>query len=295
MKLIKRLLLGVLLYSGVAAAQVSVVDDAGNRVTLPDYPSRIISLAPHITDLLFAAGGGDKVVGVVNYSDYPPAAKQLPIIGSYVALDFEQILALKPDLVVAWQGGNPAAMRDKVAALGIPMFLSEPHELDDVADGIERLAKLMGTESAAAPAIKQYRDELAALQLANRGKTPVRVFYEIWNQPLMTINGGDLISKVIKLCGGDNIFAELQVPAPQVSREAVLLADPQIIIGSGMAYERPEWLDEWRRWPEMAAVKGDHLVAIHPDIIQRYTPRILLGAQQMCDYLDEVRVGLKRK
>lgn len=276
-----------------AIAQVSVVDDLGNTITFTQPPQRIVSLAPHITEALFAAGAGDRVVGVVEYSDYPEAAKQIASVGSYTRLDFERLLSLKPDLVVAWHSGNPVAMRAKVASLGLPIYLSEPRNLDDVVSNVERLAILIGTEAQAAAVVKEYREGLSILRANNRNKTPVRVFYQIWNRPLMTVNGQHLISKVIELCGGVNLFAELDTLAPQVSLEAVLLADPQIIVASGMAHERPEWLSDWLKWQRLSAVKGEHLVVIHPDIIQRHTLRILQGAEQMCQHLDKVRAGFK--
>lgn len=287
----KRLLLTCcwLFIASPVMAEISVIDDMGHQVRLEQPAQRIVSLAPHVTEMLFAAGAGEQVVGVVEYSDYPEQAKQIPSVGSYSRLDFERLLALKPDLVVAWHSGNPAEMREKVAELGFPVFLSEPRGLDDVADNVEQLAHLAGTEAQAAAAVKDYREQLANLRTNNDAKPPVRVFYQIWDRPLMTISGGHLIGRVIELCGGDNIFTELETLAPQVSLEAVLLADPQIIVASGMAHERPEWLSAWKKWRDLAAVKDDHLVVIHPDIIQRHTPRILQGAQQMCEHLDAVR------
>ena len=173
--------------------------------------------------------------------------------------------------------------------MGFKVYLSEPRALSDVATNLERLGVLTDNSVAGQMAAHSYRDELAQLQQRYAGKPKVRVFYQIWNSPLMTINGQHLIGHVIDLCGGQNIFATLPTLAPQVDLEAVLLANPEVIIASGMGYERPEWLDEWRRWPQLAAVKSNSVYVIHPDIINRHSPRILKGAAQMCEQLQEVR------
>lgn len=274
------------------ASPVTVIDDTGQTVALDQPARRIVSLAPHITELLFAAGAGDNIVGVVEYSDYPEAAKKITNIGSATQLDLEILLALKPDLVVVWDSGNPKALVEKIEALGFKVFRSEPRQLEDVAANLEALGVLAGSEEKASQAAAIFRQQLQQLRQQNAQKTKVRVFYQIWHQPLMTINGQHLISKVIELCGGENIFAELSSLAPQVSLEAVLVENPQAILAGGKQGDRQKLIQYWLKWDSIAAVKKDSVFVIHPDIIQRHTPRIIQGAQQMCAYLDQVRQDL---
>lgn len=275
--------------SPARAGGVTVTDDSGRRVTLAQPARRIVSLAPHATELLFAAGAGARVVGVDQHSDYPPAANTITRLGSALQPDLERLLALQPDLVVVWESGNARAMVEKIESLGLTVFRSDPRRLEDVATNLERLGRLAGTAAEAEQAAQAYRQRLAQLRRQHSGKSRVRLFYQIWHQPLMTVNGEHLISAVMALCGGENVFAQLPALAPQVSTEAVLVADPQAIIASGKAEERPEWLQAWLKWEGLTAVKLESLYVIPPDIIQRHTPRILLGAEQMCAYLDQVR------
>lgn len=283
------LLLAVAGSLGATAAPLTVIDGTGSRVELAAPAQRIVSLAPHTTELLFAAGAGQRVVGVVDYSDYPEAAKTLPHVGGYSRFDIEAIVALRPDLIVGWKSGTNAAALAKLQQLGIPLFRSEPHQLEAIADEIDALAILSGSEPLARPFTAAWRQRLATLRQRYRDSAPVSVFYEIWNQPLMTVNGQHLIGDVIRLCGGRNVFAELPALAPKIAVEAVLAADPQLIVASGMGEEHPEWLDEWRRWPHLQAVKGNHLYFIPPQLLQRHTPRILDGAEQMCAQIERAR------
>ena len=278
-----------LVHVGLVHAGLTVVDDTGATVTLAQPAKRVVSLAPHVTEMLFAVGAGRQIVGAVDYSDYPEAAKAIPRVGGYNAIDLEAIVALEPDLVVAWRSGNAEAAVEKLKQLGLNVYFSEPRLLDDVATDVERLSVLTGHVTEGQRAASGYRAELKRLQQRYAGAAKVRVFYQIWNRPLMTINGQHLIGRVIELCGGENIFAALPTLAPHVDLESVVLANPDAIIASGMGAERPEWLDEWRRWPQLAAVKSDSIFVIQPDIINRHSPRILQGAAQMCGQLQEVR------
>lgn len=261
---------------------VEVVDDNGNTVKLTAPAERIISLAPHVTEQLFAIGAGGKIVGAVDYSDYPEQAKLIPRVGGYSRLDLERILALKPDLIVGWSSGNNAQQLERLEEMGMRVYRSEPRRLDDIAAGMLKLGELAGVTQQAEEQVVKFRHKVETLREAAGGKPEQTVFYQIWNRPLMTVNGEHLINEVITLCGGKNIFAELPVLTPKVSEEAVIAANPEVIIASGMGRERPEWLDEWRRWPQMEAVKSERLYVIDPSIIQRATPRLLEGAEVMC-------------
>ena len=282
--------LSALFLAGVAAAApIEIVDDQGTPVHLDKPAARIVSLAPHITELLYAAGAGDKVVGAVQYSDYPEAAKKIPRVGGYTSIDMEKVAALKPDLVIAWKSGNRDAHLGKLRALGIPVFINEPRKIDDVAKSLAQIGKLAGTEAAGDAAAQAFRKRHAAHAARYSSRPPVRVFYEAWNRPLMTVNGEHLIADVIRLCGGDNVFAKLPMLAPTIDVEAVLAASPEAIVASGMGEARPEWLDDWRQWTKLPAVARGNLFYIPPDRIQRHTPRILDGAERLCGQLEEAR------
>jgi len=275
--------------SSLCHSQIQVRDDSGRTLTLAKPAQRIVSLAPHITETLFAAGAGEQVVGVVDYSDYPPAARKLPRLGSYERIDLEALLVQKPDLVIAWQSGTPLALIDKLRSLGLPVFISQSGRLASVADDLERYGQIVGKPQAGATAARQFRQRLAGLQTQYAGKPTVRVFYEVWNQPLMTIGGPQVISDVIRLCGGENVFAEMRAMAPTVSIEAVLAARPEAIVAAGMGEARPDWLDDWKKWPALPAVARGNLFHIHPDLMHRHSPRLLDGATQLCRQLDQVR------
>jgi len=279
----------LLLASQFAHAEIVVQDDAGQTVRLAAPARRIVSLAPHITEDLYAAGAGAYIVGVVDYSDYPAAAKRLPRVGGYARLDLEAILALKPDLVIAWESGNPAVHLARLKTLGVPLFISQPRQLDDIATSLTRFGELAGTGAVAGDAARAFRARLAELRARYAGRPPVRSFYQIWNRPLVTINGEQSISDVMRLCGADNIFAGLSQLAPTVTVEAVLAADPEAIVASGMGETRPEWLDMWKRWGQLTATARGNLFFIPPDLINRHTPRVLDGAQLLCAQMETVR------
>jgi iron complex transport system substrate-binding protein len=259
-----------------------VQDDAGADVVLAAPAQRIVTLAPHATELVFAAGAGARVVGVVRGSDHPDAARGLPVIGDAHALDVERILLAQPDLVVAWPWSTPAQV-EKLRARGIAIYVSDPQTIDGIAASIERLGALAGTREAAFGAARGFRAKLAKAS-ASRAEG-VRVFYAIWHQPLFTIGGRHLISQAIAACGGENVFAALTVPAPQVTVEAVIAARPQVIVAGTDGARRPEWLDTWRRWPGIPAVRDDRLRVVDANLLHRGGPRFADGVAQLCTAL----------
>lgn len=268
------------------AAPITVQDDAQHAVTLQQPAHRILSLAPHATELLFAAGAGAYVVGVSDYSDYPPAAAKLPSVGSSSALDIERIVSLKPDLVVAWSSGNSASQLARLRALGIPVFESEPRQLEAIASSLQRLGQLAGVPDQGAAAAQAFSARLAQLTATYRQRPPVRVFYQIWQKPLMTLNGKHMASSVIRLCGGENVFGQLPQLAPTVSTEAVLSANPEVIFSADGGNNAD---GGWRRFPKLAAVTGDNLFTLTPNWMSRPGPRILDGAAELCQKLELAR------
>jgi iron complex transport system substrate-binding protein len=270
-------------------AEISVVDFAGRLVTLEQPAQRIIALAPHIVENTFSAGAGEQLVGVVDYSNYPAAAQDIPRVGNYAAWSMEEIVALQPDLVLMWGSGN--GMQRLVAAekLGLTVYVSEPRKLSDIAATIRAIGQLAGTERVSEVEARRVEQEIQRLRNSYSEQAGLNVFYQVWNQPLQTINGDHLISQVITLCGGSNIYRNSEILAPRVNIESVIQRDPDAIIASGMDAARPEWLDEWKAFPSMKAVQENALFFIHPDLIQRPTTRILAGAQIMCEQLASYR------
>lgn len=265
----------------------------GNLVQLPRPAGRIISLAPHLTEILFGIGVGARIVGVTEFSNYPDEAKNIRQIGRHDSLDLEAIVDLKPDLVFAWATGGTYAYLEKISEMGIPVYISEPRKISDIATTIDRLGVLAGVEAEARLLSKHFLSELEKLARKNKGKQKLKVFYQVWNDPLVTVNGEHIISAVLELCGGENVFDELQVLAPHISLESVLLKNPEVIIASGQNGGRPEWLKDWQKWSDLNAVRNNNIYHIHPDLIHRHTPRLLQGAGQVCGYLDKVRLKQK--
>jgi iron complex transport system substrate-binding protein len=270
-----------------AHAAISVRDDNGDTVTLARPAQRIIAIAPHVTELLFAAGGGDRIVGAVSYSDYPEAAKKIPRIGDNRQVDMERVIAMKPDLIVVWRHGNSERQIDALRRLGVPLYHSEPRTLPAIADSLERLGQLMGTESVAQPTAAGLRQRLAALarQYANRPK--VRLFYQVWDKPLYTLNGTHIVSDAMRLCGGENIFASMKVTAPVVSVESVLQEDPEAVFGS--SEKNYGGVNLWRQYPSMRAVRSDNLFTLDGELLNRAGPRMVAGTAALCEKLELAR------
>lgn len=272
-----------------ARAGIEVLDDEGRKVTLDRPASRVISLAPHITELLFASGGGANVAGAMNFSDYPAAAARLPLVGSNSGIDIERVLALRPDLLVAWRSGNTARQLEQLGRLGIPVYYSEPRRLDDVASSLERLGKLMGTGPAATAAARDYRARIARLGARYGTRPPVRVFYQAWDSPLYTLSGSHIVSDAIRLCGGVNVFAALPTLAPEVGLEAVLKADPEAVVGSQKFTPDDAGVALWKRYPGLLAARRGNLFEVPAELMTRATPRIAAGAQALCEALEQAR------
>ena len=271
------------------AAPVSVVDFSGRTVTLPAPATRIVALAPHSVENLYSAGAGHKLVGVVSSSDFPAEASDIPRVGSYDAYSIEAIASAEPDLILVWGSGNGTRTMAKLETLGIPVFVSEPRQLQDIPRDIRALGILAGSESASEAEAQRIEQGLKELQQHYSQKQALKVMYEIWNDPLQTINGEHLISQVITLCGGRNIFAEVTTLAPRENIESVLALAPEAIIASGMRDTRPHWLDDWQRYPTLPAVRDGGLFFVNPDYLERPTARVLLGARSLCEQLDSLR------
>lgn len=272
-----------------AQAFITVQDDAGKMVTLERPAQRVISLAPHATELIFAAGGGDRIVGTVGYSDYPPAALKIPRVGNHQYVDIERIIATKPDLLVVWLHGNSERQLEHVRKLGIPFYFSELKKLDDIPRSVERLGVLMGTGQHAYKVTMQQRARLAALAAQYRERPVVRMFYQVWSKPIYTLNGSNIMSDVIRLCGGENVFASLPVPAPTVSIEAVLLENPEVMMTGDRQADKSSGLEIWRPYKNLLAVRNNNLFSVDADLVNRAGPRLIDGAAMVCEKLEQAR------
>lgn len=264
-----------------AHAAVGVTDGIGTPITLGEPARRIVSLAPHATELLFAAGAGAKVVGVIKGSDTPQEARALPVIGDAFALDIEGILLLSPDLVVTWPYTTPGQVA-LLRARGIAIYTTNAHTVDDIAADIERLGLLTGSEGVAHNAAEAIRARARALRESARGKSRVRVFYQIAADPPYTINGEHPISRALELCGGENVFASQRIAAPQVTIEEVLAARPDAIIAGTDGAVRPVWLDRWRRFSDLPAARSGRLFVVDANLLHRPGPRFIEGVAQLC-------------
>lgn len=271
-------------------AAITVTDGLGRTVRIEQPAQRIIAVAPGLVENAYAAGIGDKLVGVGAYSNYPQAAQKLPRVGSAKNINMEAIVALSPDLVALWASGQGASAVTvkRLRKLGISVYVARPRKLTDIAGTIVDLGKLGGRGAYARKVAKHFRQNLASLRKRFADRETVSVFYQVWDEPLLTLSGDQFVGAVIRLCGGRNIFADVSAVAPRVSLEAVLARDPEAIVASGMG-DVGHWLDEWKNWPGLQAAQQGHLFYIPPDIIQRPTVRILQGAKRLCRKLQQVR------
>lgn len=283
------LLLALLVGVNVYADKIEVVDARGKTLRLEQPAERIVALAPHIVENVYSAGAGSKLVAAVNYSDYPAEAQKLPQVGSYKTVNYEAVLALKPDLVLGWASGNGPDVAQQLERLGLRVYVDELRTMEDIAAEVRTIGALAGTSEVADKAAQQWLQRYNTLKARYQQAEPVSVFYQVWNDPLQTLNGEHLVSDVIRLCGGRNAFADAISLAPKINIESVLARNPDAIVASGMGEQRPEWLDEWKQYPALTAVENQHLYFVPPDIIQRHTLRILDGADLMCEQLATVR------
>lgn len=271
-----------------AAQPVSVVDDRGKTIALAGPAQRIVALAPSLAELAFAAGAGGRLVGVARFSDFPPAVRAIPQVGDAARVDLERVVALRPDLILGWKSGNSAADVDRLEGLGYPAYVSEPARLADIPRLLHAIGFLAGTLPAAGAAAAEFEREIRALRSRHARARKVRVFYLIWHRPLLTVNGAHLISDVITVCGGENVFADVNLLTPPVTLEAVIAARPEVILGGASAGGEKEFAGQWRASsvPPLADLPAYY---VNPDIIQRQTPRVVEGAKAVCSALERVR------
>lgn len=273
------------------AAPVTLLDDSGNTLRLEQPAQRIVSLAPSITEILFAVGAGDRIVGTVNYSDFPPEARQIPQVGGYNQVNFERILSLNPDLIIAWKEGNSAETLEKLGSLNVPVYLTNPSNLDSIANSLRQLGKLTGQESNGEQAADDFERRRKALAERNQGKRSISVFYQAWEDPLYTLGSQHFFSDVLSLCGGRNAFADIEHPSPTISVEAVVVRNPKVMLSGSHHGERSlqDWKRIWDQWPTIDAVRHHQMYLVDQDIYTRASPRAIEAAEDLCQILDKAR------
>ena len=247
---------------------------------------RMISLAPNLTELAFAAGAGGRLVGTVEFSDYPEGAKRIPRVGDAFRIDFEQVLALRPDVVLAWEPGTPLGVITRLRELGLEVAIIKTYRIADIAAALRSIGALAGFAATAQRVALQFERDFAALRAQYASRTPLSVFLQVNSAPLYTVNGRQIMSEALELCGGRNVFASLNQLAPEVGMEAVIAANPEVIIAVQIEGDVQA---TWARWQQVTAVRRGNLYTLPPDDLARPTTRLLSGAQQLCRTLERAR------
>ena len=285
MRLARGLVAALMLFAAHAGATaIEVRDDRGVAVTLEAPAHRIVALAPHLAEIAYAAGAGDRLVGVSNFSDFPPQAKRLPVVFDWGRVDYERVIALRPDVVLAWRSGTPALQVERLERLGMKVVLTEVRHFADVAALLRTVGRIAGTEASAEAAAREFERRLAALRAEYAARPALSVFLEIWHTPMITINGEHVFSEAIALCGGRNVFAGARTATPLVSREQLLGARPEVVV-TGSVAER----DAWSGLDAVPAVRARRVYAVDANDLHRPGPRLLDGARELCRVLDRAR------
>ena len=288
-----RLLFTLVTFAGLSTAPVSIADITlpqpnGETLTLNAPAGRIITLAPNLAEMVFAAGAGERLKAVVEYSNFPAQVLKIPRIGDAFRIDLERIVELEPDLVIAWKSGNPQTALQKLEQLGITVWQVEITRPEEIADTVENISFAAGTQAIGQDVAGRLRSKLALVQQQNASKAPVSYFYQIAPRPLYTINGQHIISHSLAVCGGVNVFSELPTLAPQISRESVILANPRAMIAPEISGDPPA-LSVWQDWPQLQAVQNKAMLYLPADEISQATPRLLDSIELACKLLDQVR------
>lgn len=255
-------------------------------------PQRIVALAPHAVELLYALGAGDRIIATTEYADYPEAAKNIPRVGGYHGLNIERIYELQPDLVIVWENGNKSDDIERFEELGLPIFRSKTDKLDTLPAHLMRLGKVLGLEAKAQALADSFTRRLADIRAKNANKAPVSFFYQLWLEPLRTMTAQSWVNDVLLACNGRNIFDSTDLSEyPQVNMETVLLRAPQAIIVPSHHGDVLATGEAWLQWPEIPAVRNQHIYYIDGDILHRYALRILEGVETVCEAFDKVRAS----
>ncbi|MBH0069646.1 cobalamin-binding protein [Pseudoalteromonas sp. NZS100] len=281
----KAFFIGLLLFSVSGSTLAELANDSKKL--------RIIALAPHIVENLFAIGAGDNIVGTVDYADYPSEAQSIERIGGYYGISLEKVLALKPDLVIAWKSGNQSEDLAQIERLGIKVYLSNPVTIAGVADELLTFGEFTGNIEQSQQAANAFTQKLNAIIKSQQDKKNITGFYQLWAEPMMTVSKNTWISQLIETCHVSNVFAQSITDYPQISIENVIVTKPQVIIIPDEKSKTPQPVVNWQKWPEVPAVKNDQFISVNADLLHRFTPRMLDGLADMCDKIDASRKQIK--
>ncbi|MEO7774644.1 MAG: cobalamin-binding protein [Steroidobacteraceae bacterium] len=272
---------------------LGLVDDEGRAITLRAPAQRIVSLAPGATEMLFAAGAGPRIVATVQFADEPAAARAIPRIGDAQAFDMERILALRPDVVVVWSSGNSAASIERLQRLGLTLYRHKAERLSELAGSLRRMGAIAATQSVADAAATQLDARIQALRKNAQSATPLQVFLQVWDHPLYTVGGQQPLSEALALCGAHNVFADLSVPGPVVSTEAVLARAPDVVVAAAQAGQAVQWLEQWRAYATLRATRSNNLIAFEDTSLTRVGPGAIIATEKLCRLLDAARARLR--
>jgi iron complex transport system substrate-binding protein len=284
--MIRAVALALLAAAAVDARALQAGDDRDVTVSLARPAQRVVALAPHLAEIAFAAGAGAKLVGVSSFSRHPTEAGRLPVVANAGRVDIERVIALRPDLVLAWRSGNSPLQIGRLERLGVPVFVTETRSLSDIPRIVRLVGALAGSAQPAEARARQFEAEVADLRTRGAGARSVSVFLEIWHTPMLTVNGEHLASDALRLCGGRNVFAAARGPTSLVSREQLLDARPEAIVTTGPGAEAAQ---AWRGLEPIPAVRHRRIYAIDPDLLYAQGPSLLQGVRVLCDRLDLVR------
>jgi iron complex transport system substrate-binding protein len=265
-----------------ASAALTAIDDTGRQLELPRVPQRIISIAPGATEMLFAAGAGERILATVEFSEEPAAARQIPRIGDSNAIDMERVVALRPDVIVVWEGGNNMGQVQQLERLGIPLYRHSVERLADLPDSLRRLGVLANTTEVAEKAARDVEQRLRQLAAEFGSGSPQRVFLQVWNRPIYTVGGSHIMTDALHLCGAQNVFADLPEKGPAVDLEAVIARNPDVIVAIAPPGVAREWLGDWKRYPTLKAVRHNALVAYEDHRLSLLGPSILEATEVLC-------------
>ena len=276
----------------VIIAVVTACSEPRNTDSVPESERRIVSLAPNLTELVYAIGAGERLVGVSAWSDYPREVLQLPVVGDAFAVDRELLTLLDPDLLLVWESGTPKHTVDELRAAGYNVATVRTRGLDDIATAMLTLGELTGYRDGAAEAASDFRLQVQSLRDRYRGVSAIRVFYQVSARPLFTVNGEHYVSELISICGGNNIFDDLNALAPTVDVEAVVDRDPEVMLASTDAGD--DAFIEWERWPAIGAIRYGNQFLLPADEIGRATGRLIVAGNAMCIALQQARTNRKQ-
>jgi vitamin B12 transport system substrate-binding protein len=255
----------------------------------PTTKQKIIALSPHSVELLYAIGAGDRIIGTLEYADYPKAALKIPRIGNFNGIQIEKVVELQPDLIIAWKSGNKSSDLAKLQSLGFNIYYSQPQNIAEIGKELLELGKLTNLVKEAEIVAHEMMSQYQTIKNRNKSKQSVNVFYQLWHDPIRTIGPDNWTQSLINDCNGKNIFNDATSQYPVVSLESVLVKNPEVIIIPHHSGKKNDKKKFWLKWPNIKAVKNDHINIINGDLVHRFTPRAIDGLSILCKAIDQAR------